>query len=91
MNNSAWPGHQGTGRAQAEPADAPELLWAMAQALGMSKRGSCQSPTQPGMGGLGFPRTVEHVPPLCHTQDAFARDRRESRGLTGLASGPGWV
>lgn len=31
---------------------------------------------------------AEHVPPLCNTQDAFVRDRRESQGLTDLGSGP---
>lgn len=84
MGDSAWQGHQGTGRAQAELADGPELLWAMVQALEMSKGGSSQR----GMGRLGFPSTAEYVPPLCHTQDAFSRHRGESRGLTGLGSGP---
>lgn len=75
VGDSACLGHQGTGRAQPEPAGAPELLWAMVQALEMSKGGSCQSATQPEMGRLGFPRMAENVPPLCQTQDVFSRDR----------------
>lgn len=84
VNDSACPGHQGTGRAQAEPAGAPELLWAMVQALEMNKGGSCQSPTQSWDGmrtglfqdGRTCPSPASYSGCICQGQGGIPRSNR---------------